>query len=230
MINAATGYNVTHDQSIHQPNQVTPKKTNEEPERGDQEQRLFSLSQDEQNGDLDENYDCFQNKKYTTVTVDGYGDKRDSESIVSGETLSSKLENYTKEQLFRYICKIRAKKTKGEVEEVNKITLNEVIKCSKYELFKKIQFIRHHNVLEEYTKKGSIGRFVMKTLKIKSSRRQIFWNTYSHHVRRGIKSQRNVVHTNLRRKFMGKIISFILFDAPHTHIALLNIILMFYIL
>ena len=96
-------------------------------------------------------YDCFQNKKYTTVTVDGYGDKRYSESIVFGKTLSSKLENYTKEQLFRYICKIRAKKTKGEVEEVNKITLNEVIKCSKYELFKKIQFIRHHNVLEEYT-------------------------------------------------------------------------------
>ena len=106
LINTATGYNVTHDRSIHQPNQVTPKRTNEEPERCDQEQRLFSLSQDEQNGDLDENYDCFQNKNYTIVTVDGYGDKRASESIVSSETLSSKLENYTKEQLFHYICKI----------------------------------------------------------------------------------------------------------------------------
>ena len=215
LINAATGYDVTHDQTIHQPNQVTPKKTNEDSERGDQEQRLFSLSQDEQNGDIDENYDHFQNKKYTTVTVDGYGDKRDSESIVSSDTLSSKLENYTKEQLFRYICKIRAKKDNSDVEPVNKITLHEVIKCSKYELFKKIQFIRHHNVLEEYTKKGSIGRFVMKTLKIKSSRRQVFWNTYSHHVRRAIKSQRNVVHTNLRRKFMGKVISFDHFDS-HT--------------
>ena len=94
----------------------------------------------------------------------------------------------------------------------------------RYNLLDTIMFWR--NIL----KKGSIGRFVMKTLKIKSSRRQIFWNTYSHHVQRGIKSQRNVVHTNLRRKFMGKIISFILFDAPHTHIALLNIILMFYLL
>jgi len=91
-----------------------------------------------------------------------------------------------------------------EQEEINELTLGQVIKCTKYDLFKKVQFIRHKNILVEYEKKGTIGRFVMKKLKIKKERRKRFWNTYRPMVRKGIKSQRNVIHTNIRRRFLGK--------------------------
>ena len=49
-----------------------------------------------------------------------------------------------------------------EQEEINAMTLGQVVKCAKYDLFKKVQFIRHKKILDEYESRGSIGRFVMK--------------------------------------------------------------------
>ena len=39
-----------------------------------------------------------------------------------------------------------------------------MIKCTKYDLFKKVQFIRHKNILVEYEKKGTINNRVNTVL------------------------------------------------------------------
>ena len=147
------------------------------------------------------------NNTIPTVTV--ANDPNTSEAmstVTTARSFESNLDNYSKQQLLYYIKNNKRKKhnLEDEQEEINEMTLGQVIKCAKYDLFKKVQFIRHKNILVEYEKKGTIGRFVMKKLKIKKERRKRFWNTYRPMVRKGIKSQRNVIHTNIRRRFLGK--------------------------
>ena len=147
------------------------------------------------------------NNTIPTVTV--ANDPNISEAmstVTTARSFESNLDNYSKQQLLYYIKNNKRKKhnLEDEQEEINELTLGQVIKCTKYDLFKKVHFIRHKNILVEYEKKGTIGRFVMKKLKIKKERRKRFWNTYRPMVRKGIKSQRNVIHTNIRRRFLGK--------------------------
>jgi len=141
-----------------------------------------------------------------TVSVNKDTDINEEISTVTTRSLESKLETYSKEQLLQYIAIVGRKKNDEllNVEEINELTVNQVLKCVKYDLFKRVQFIRHKSVLQEYKKKGSIGRFVMKKLNIEKKRREMFWNTYHPMVRKGIKSQRNIIHTNIRRNFLGK--------------------------
>lgn len=169
----------------------------------------FTLSEDNNNPIPFSNTECIlelKKKTKTSCNVENDSQKSEQLSALTARSLGSKLETYNKEQLLQYIISIKNGKECQllDIEEINEMTLISVIKCSKYELFKRIQFIRHQNVLKEYEKKGSIGRFVMNKLKIDKKRRKVFWNTYYPMVRKGIKNQRNVIHTNIRRKFIGK--------------------------
>ena len=139
-----------------------------------------------------------------TVSVNKDPDRNEEISTVTTRSLESKLEAYSKEQLLQYIVSVGKRKNDEllDLEEINEMTLNQVLKCVKYDLFKRVQFIRHKSVLKEYEKKGSIGRFVMKNLNI--DLKKTFLKTYYSMVRKGIKSQRNVIHTNIRRQFLGK--------------------------
>ena len=150
--------------------------------------------------------DVSQNE-HPMVTVENEPNRIESVSTITDRSFQSNLENYTKRQLFEYIVEIKKRKQDviDEQEEINAMTLGQVVKCAKYDLFKKVQFIRHKKILDEYESRGSIGRFVMKKLKIKKERRKRFWHTYRQMVRKGIKCQRNVILTNIRRRFLGKV-------------------------
>ena len=145
------------------------------------------------------------------VTLENESVVLDNASAISGITLSTNLENYTKTQLLQKIISMRnaarrdKERDREDCEDINKHTEGQVIKVTKQDLFKRVQFIRHKNLLSDYSKKGSIGRFVMNKLGVEKNRRKRFWNTYGAVVRKGIKAQRNVVHTNIRRRFLGKI-------------------------
>ena len=145
------------------------------------------------------------------VTMENESLLLDNASAISGITLSTNLENYTKTQLLQKIISMKnaarrdKERDRGDCEDINKHTEGQVIKVTKQDLFKRVQFIRHKNLLSDYSKKGSIGRFVMNKLGIEKNRRKRFWNTYGIVVRKGIKAQRNVIHTNIRRRFLGKI-------------------------
>ena len=174
------------------------------------EQGILKLSLDNEDNQMSlGNTDTLletEKRRVKTVTVENDPNQNEEISTVTARSLETRLETYTREQLLQYI--IRIKKTKEnellDVEEINELTLTQVITCAKFELFKRIQFIRHPSLLKDFEKKGSIGRFVMRKLKIKKERRKIFWNTYFNTVRKTVKSQRNIIHTNLRRKFLGK--------------------------
>ena len=127
-------------------------------------------------------------------------------TVTEEKSFESNLNDKSHEELIGMVMKMRKQKNQDneDVEEINEMTVNEVFKCAKNDLFKCVQFIRHQSVLREYEKKGSIGRFVMRKLKVKKNRRKRFWNTYFPIVRKGIKSQRNIIHTNIWRKFLGK--------------------------
>ena len=132
-------------------------------------------------------------------------------TVTEEKSFESNLHSKSHNELIEMVMNMRKHKNQdnGDVEEINEMTVNEVFKCAKNDLFKCVQFIRHQSVLREYEKKGSIGRFVMRKLKIKKNRRKRFWNTYFPIVRKGIKSQRNIIHTNIRRKFLGKFYNFL---------------------
>jgi len=181
---------------------ITPRS------RNNQEFLNYSLNvNDSQTKMFDNASDLGMVKEHVkTVSVNKDSDINEEISTVTTRSLESKLETYSKEQLLQYIAIVGRKKNDEllNVEEINELTVNQVLKCVKYDLFKRVQFIRHKSVLQEYKKKGSIGRFVMKKLNIEKKRREMFWNTYHPMVRKGIKSQRNVIHTNIRRKFLCK--------------------------
>lgn len=181
---------------------ITPRS------RNNQEFHNYSLNvNDSQTKMFDNDSDLGMAKEHVkTVSVNKDTDINEEISTVTTRSLESKFEAYSKEQLLQYIVSVGIRKNDEllDLEEINEMTLNQVLKCVKYDLFKRVQFIRHKSVLQEYEKKGSIGRFVMKKLNIDKKRRKIFWNTYHPMVRKGIKSQRNVIHTNIRRKFLGK--------------------------
>ena len=150
------------------------------------------------------NYKENSDEQLKTVTVVHDQNKEETISTVSSRSIQTNLSNYTKQQLYQFIVDLKKNtlaKQDIETEEINEMTENQVLKFAKNELFKRVQFIRHKNVLYEFKKKGSIGRYVMKKLQVGKERRQVFWNTYRRVVREGIKKQRNVIHTNLRRKF-----------------------------
>ena len=152
--------------------------------------------------------------KINTVAIQN--DARNAEiisTVTEEKSFESNLHSKSHEELIEMVMKMRKRKNQDneDIEEINEMTVNEVFKCAKNDLFKRMQFIRHQSVLREYQKKGSIGRFVMRKLKIKKNRRKIFWNTYFSYVRKGIKSQRNIIHTNIRRKFLGKFNNFLKF-------------------
>ena len=151
-------------------------------------------------------------EKINTVAIQNDAQNAEIISTVTEEkSFESNLHAKSHEELIGMVMKMRKQKNQDseDVEEINEMTVNEVFKCSKNDLFKCVQFIRHQSVLREYEKKGSIGRFVMRKLKIKKNRRRRFWNTYFPVVRKGIKSQRNIIHTNIRRKFLGKFYNFL---------------------
>ena len=181
-----------------------------------QENIHFPLNKDFNNPMSIEDRDYLSNSgKEQLNTIAVQDDVQNSESIstvTEDKSFESGLLSKSNEELIQILLKMRKQRKKGneDLEEINEMTVNEVLKCSKYDLFKRVQFIRHQSVLREYEKKGSIGRFVMRKLKIEKSRRKIFWNTYFPVVRKGIKSQRNIIHTNIRRKFLGKLCAFFL--------------------
>ena len=111
-----------------------------------------------------------------TVSVIKDPDRNEEISTVTTRSLESKLEAYSKEQLLQYIVSVGIRKNDEllDLEEINEMTVNQVLKCVKYDLFKRAQFIRHKSVVQEYEKKESIGRFVMKKLNIDKKRRKIF--------------------------------------------------------
>ena len=146
-------------------------------------------------------------KRIKTIPVEIDPCKNEELSTVTARSLETKFGTYSKSELLKYIINIKKMSRDNEqtdVEDLNEMTIMNVIKCAKYELFKRVQFIRHRSLLIEYEKKGSIGRFMLKKLKIPKERRKVFWNTYYPAVRKGIKSQRNIIHTCIRRKFLGK--------------------------
>lgn len=153
-------------------------------------------------------------EKISTVAIRNDAQNAEIISTVTEEkSFESNLHGKSQEELIGMVMKMRNQKNQDneDVEEINEMTVNEVFKCAKNDLFKCVQFIRHQSVLREYEKKGSIGRFVMRKLNVKKNRRKRFWNTYFPIVRKGIKSQRNIIHTNIRRKFLGKFYNFLSF-------------------
>ena len=87
--------------------------------------------------------------------------------------------------------------------ELNPIQEGHVRKLVKVELWKRIQFIRHMHILDGYECDGTIGKFVMDRLSIGNDCREGFWECYKHIVRKTLKQHRNVVHSSLRKKFIG---------------------------
>ena len=88
--------------------------------------------------------------------------------------------------------------------ELNPIQEGQVRKIVKFELWKRIQFIRHTHVLDGYETDGTIGKFVMDRLSIDNNCREGFWDCYKHVVRKTLKQHRNVVHSALRKRFISK--------------------------
>ena len=66
-----------------------------------------------------------------------------------------------------------------------------------------MQFIRASKILNHYTETGSIGKYVMDGINVEESARKNFWKLYKPIVRQSIKMKRNVVHTALRKRFIG---------------------------
>ena len=89
--------------------------------------------------------------------------------------------------------------------ELNPIQEGHVRKMVKIELWKRIQFIRHMHVLDGYDSNGTVGKFVMDRLSIGKNCREGFWGCYKHVVRKTVKQQQNVVHSALRKKFIGEL-------------------------
>ena len=87
---------------------------------------------------------------------------------------------------------------------MNPIQETNLLKTTKFELFRYVQFIRHDSILENYTSKNSIGAFVMNQLGVDAEDRCMFWKTYRHVVRKGIKVQRNITHSALKKQFLSK--------------------------
>lgn len=87
---------------------------------------------------------------------------------------------------------------------MNPIQETNLLKTTKFELFRYVQFIRHDSILENFTSKNSIGAFVMNKLGVDTTDRTIFWRTYMHVVRKGIKVQRNITHSALKKQFLCK--------------------------
>ena len=91
-------------------------------------------------------------------TVSVMKDSNRNEEISTGTTrsLESKLEACSKEQLLQYIVSVGKRKNDEllDLEEINEMTLNQVLKCVKYDLFKRVQFIRHKSVLQNMKRRG----------------------------------------------------------------------------
>ena len=88
--------------------------------------------------------------------------------------------------------------------ELNPIQEGQVRKIVKFELWKRIQFIRHTHVLDGYETDGTIGKFVMDRLSIDNNCREGFWDCYKHVVWKTLKQHQNVVHSALRKRFISK--------------------------
>ena len=190
-------------------------KVSPAPENEGEDNIKLSLSKDYIHPlSLDDGDSLLKNGKDKINTVAIENDAQNAEiisTVTEEKSFESNLHSKSHEELIEMVMKMRKNKNQDneDVEEINEMTVNEVFKCAKNDLFKCVQFIRHQSVLREYEKKGSIGRFVMRKLKIKKNRRKRFWNTYFPVVRKGIKSQRNIIHTNIRRKFLGKFNNFL---------------------
>ena len=101
------------------------------------------------------------------------------------------------------IEKLRSRLDGAKKLELNPIQEGHVRKLVKFELWKRIQFVRHTHILDGYETDGTIGKFVMDRLNIDTNCREGFWECYKHVVRKTLKQQRNVVHSALRKKFIG---------------------------
>ena len=89
--------------------------------------------------------------------------------------------------------------------ELNPIQKGHVLKLVKIELWKRIQFICHLHVLDGHECDGTFGKFFMDGLSIGNDSREGFWECYKHVVRKTLKQHRNVVHSSLRKKFIGRL-------------------------
>ena len=203
-------YYVENQQGLYYPRNP---KVSPSPVSQAEDKIKFSLSKDSIRPlSLEDEDSLLKSGKEKINTVANDAQNSESISTVTEEkSFQSNLNDKSHEELIGMVMKMRKQKNQDneDVEEINEMTVNEVFKCAKNDLFKCVQFIRHQSVLREYEKKGSIGRFVMRKLKVKKNRRKIFWNTYFPIVRKGIKSQRNIIHTNIRRKFLGKFNDFL---------------------
>ena len=79
--------------------------------------------------------------------------------------------------------------------ELNPIQEGHFRKIVKFELWKRIQLIRHTHVLDAYETDGTIGKFVIDRLSIDNNCREGFWECYKHVVQKTLKQHRNVVHS-----------------------------------
>ena len=124
---------------------------------------------------------------------------RNKKYLMSDEDLRRIIENQQS-----IIEKLKTRLNGAKKLELNPIQEGHVRKLVKFELWKRIQFIRHTHVLDGYETDGTIGKFVMDRLNIDCNSREGFWECYKHVVRKTLKQQRNVVHSALRRKFVGE--------------------------
>ena len=126
--------------------------------------------------------------------------KNDEMSSITNSTKRVKGKNIEEllsivQQQERTITSLLNKRGDGDVcMMMNPIQETNLLKTTKFELFRYVQFIRHDSILENYTSKNSIGAFVMNQLGVDTEDRHMFWKTYRHVVRKGIKVQRNITH------------------------------------
>ena len=125
--------------------------------------------------------------------------QKDRKYLTSDNDLRRIIENQRKE-----IEKLNSRLLGRKKLEINPIQEGHVRKLVKIELWKRIQFICHMHVLDGYESDGTIGKFVMDRLSIGENCREGFWECYKHVVRKTLKQHRNVVHSSLRKKFIGK--------------------------
>ena len=126
---------------------------------------------------------------------------RNKKYLMSDDDLRRIIENQQS-----IIEKLRSRLDGAKKLELNPIQEGHVRKLVKFELWKRIQFVRHTHVLDGYETDGTIGKFVMDRLNIDTNCREGFWECYKHVVRKTLKQQRNVVHSALRKKFIGTFI------------------------
>ena len=142
-------------------------------------------------------------------TVETSG-KNDEMSSITNSTKRAQGKNIEEllsivQQQERTITSLLNKRGDGDVcMMMNPIQETNLLKTTKFELFRYVQFIRHDSILENYTSKNSIGAFVMNQLGVDTEDRHMFWKTYRHVVRKGIKVQRNITHLALKKQFLCK--------------------------